>query len=134
VYKRINHQSVAFKLSLLLVFSALFFVQSQVRFIECAYGAYSNASFSASFAKHASSRVQLNKNTNNNDNAFVKLSKRYPVYNAFTVSSALQIIILVFTLAFLKFFYREPFITGNVSHAFFLRGPPTLRLHSSLLL
>jgi hypothetical protein len=132
VFKKIDHQSIAFKLSLIILFSALFFVQLQLKFIEYAYNDFSTAKHSANLINHAFKKHQLDKTGSDSGTAYIKLNKRYPVYNAFTLHAAPLIIKPVFSPVFLQFFYRTSFIADNPYPVFFLRGPPTKPLHSSL--
>ena len=126
MFKKLDHKSIAFKLSLVIVFSALFFVQLQVKFIESAYNDYSKAEQSASFTNYSSKKVQLNKPEPDNGTTCVKLNKRYPVYNVFTLLAAPLIIKPVFSPVFLQFFYKETFFADNTYSVSFLRGPPIM--------
>ena len=105
---------------------ALFFIQLQLKFIECAYGNDYRNIVSVNNSKQDVAKQKIDaKNDNSNSVSHIKLNKRYPNNSLFIISSAFNIIRCNNTIASFKIISRQPLFTNHFKYSFTLRGPPS---------
>lgn len=125
MYDKINYKALLFKLTHVVILSALFFVQLQVKFIESAYNDYSYPSYSNTSFSHQTGKEQISQTDNNSDrDGYTKLNKRYPSNNLFIFVSAPIIVRTGSFILSLLPTYTSPFLRNILTSAQTLRGPP----------
>ncbi len=121
MYKKISCLSFLYKGVYLTLFSLLFFIQLQPKFIEA----------SNDFISIKPSSVQKTSNDNRTEaqttskETFIKVSKRFDVSSQFILSAAFLVSKTIYESSYVWVLYKEVFVKNNNCLQRLLRSPPS---------
>lgn len=121
MYKKISCLSFLYKGVYLTLFSLLFFIQLQPKFIEA----------SNDFISIKPSSVQKTSCDNRTEaqttskETFIKVSKRFDVSSQFILSPAFLVSKTIYQSSYVWVLYKEVFVKNNNCLQRLLRGPPS---------
>ncbi|MGN6353140.1 MAG: hypothetical protein ACTHLB_07100 [Parafilimonas sp.] len=121
MYKKISCLSFLYKGVYLTLFSLLFFIQLQPKFIEA----------SNDFISIKPSSVQKTSCDNRTEaqttskETFIKVSKRFDVSSQFILSPAFLVSKTIYESSYVWVLYKEVFVKNNNCLQRLLRGPPS---------